>query len=371
MKNVFYILVSVAFFSCNNKEGKLFEVEGTIKNSNAKMVYLEEIPFNGSQPIILDSVVIKDDGVFHLKATSKGDGLYSIRTAQKQFPFALVISDASKITIDADANNQAQPYTVKGSAASQSLLVFDKTISSKAIALFQLGSRMDSLSKIKAPDSITSQQYAQVEVAVKDLKNYAADFLNKSTNPALTLYAMDSYQAMTTNIGIKGFNETEVANIINSALAKFPKSTILEEVKKKLPQAKSAEFTLPDVNGKPVSLSSFKGKYVLVDFWASWCAPCRQENPNIVKTYNQFKDKNFTILGVSLDKDKSAWQDAIKNDGLVWTHVSDLKFWESQVVQQFRISSIPYNFLVDPNGNIIAEDLHGEELVRTLSTALK
>jgi len=130
-------------------------------------------------------------------------------------------------------------------------------------------------------------------------------------------------------------------------------------------------FTQNDVNGKPVSLASFRGKYVLVDFWASWCGPCRAENPNVVAAYNNFKDKKFTILSVSLDQDKAKWLEAIKKDGLTWTHVSDLKYWNNEVAVQFGIQSIPASFLIDPNGVIIGKDLRGEELKAVLKANLK
>lgn len=125
---------------------------------------------------------------------------------------------------------------------------------------------------------------------------------------------------------------------------------------------KALDFSQKDVNGKAVSLSSFKGKYVLVDFWASWCGPCRAENPNVVNAYNQYKDKNFTVLGVSLDQEKQSWLQAIAADKLTWTHVSDLQYWSNEVAQLYHIQSIPQNFLIDPNGIIIGKNLRGEEL---------
>ncbi len=132
------------------------------------------------------------------------------------------------------------------------------------------------------------------------------------------------------------------------------------------------DFTQNDVNGNPVKLSSFKGKYVLLDFWASWCGPCRQENPNVVKAYNKYKDKNFTVLGVSLDKPdgKANWIAAIKSDGLTWTEVSDLKFWNNEAAGLYSVKSIPSNFLIDPNGKIIARDLRGDDLENKLEEVL-
>ena len=128
-------------------------------------------------------------------------------------------------------------------------------------------------------------------------------------------------------------------------------------------------FRQNDVNDKPVSLTDFRGKYVLVDFWASWCGPCRGENPNVLKAYNQYKDKNFTVLGVSLDRPgkKDDWLAAIKADGLEWTQVSDLKFWDNDVAKLYGIKSIPQNYLLDPTGKIIGKNLRGDDLNKKLA----
>jgi len=137
--------------------------------------------------------------------------------------------------------------------------------------------------------------------------------------------------------------------------------------------SKAPEFTMNNTEGKPVSLSSFKGKYVLLDFWASWCGPCRGENPNVVKAYNTYKDKGFTVLGVSLDGggQKNAWLEAIKKDGLTWTEVSDLQGWKNDAAKLYNIIAIPQNFLISPDGTIIAKNLRGEELQKKLATLFK
>lgn len=134
---------------------------------------------------------------------------------------------------------------------------------------------------------------------------------------------------------------------------------------------KAPGITQLDLQGNPYSLQDLKGKYVLVDFWASWCPPCRKENPNLVATYAEFKDKNFEILGVSLDKDMNSWKKAIADDNLTWKHISDLQHWNNGAAATYGIKAIPQNVLVDPNGIIIAKNLHGDDLKNKLREILK
>ncbi|HMH32813.1 MAG TPA: TlpA disulfide reductase family protein, partial [Puia sp.] len=145
---------------------------------------------------------------------------------------------------------------------------------------------------------------------------------------------------------------------------------VLEKTKMTAVGNPAPEFTQNDVSDKPVALSSFRGKYLLIDFWASWCGPCRAENPNVLKAYHQYNPKGFDILGVSLDDKKDKWEQAIQKDHLTWTQVSDLKGWKNSAAEQYGINAIPMNFLLDKNGKIIARGLRGEELEKKLHEVL-
>jgi peroxiredoxin len=217
-----------------------------------------------------------------------------------------------------------------------------------------------------------NQMQAKLKAIQTDYHNALKNFILANPNSYLSLLSLSTLGGPTpdpTEIepllnGLsKELRETETARTLRNGL---------ESLKTTANGAMAPDFEQADTLGHPVRLSSFRGKYVLLDFWASWCAPCRQENPNIVKVYNRFKDKNFTIIGVSLDRQGGtfAWLNAIRKDHLTWTQLSDLKFWNNAVAQLYFVQSIPKNFLIDPTGKIIAQDLRGDDLETKLEEVL-
>jgi peroxiredoxin len=360
-----------------------------MKNSIIAIAFLLASPLLHAQSLNLQGKLtnVKEASIVSLIDGVTSKELVSAKTVAGSFNLQTQLEYPSLLILSIDGQSQKIPVfvgnenvTIEGDFENLASINITGSVNHDVYNVY-----MNALNPKMMPYVLNMQAASQeTNKAKKDSINIEAESQAKEIVATFTnLYKANPASPVTTLILLQFSNifpeiKENLATIYESLEPSAKKGPFAEFIDKTIATAAFGQigtaipdFTQNDVNGKPFTLSSLRGKYVLVDFWASWCGPCRAENPNIVKAFNKYKSKNFTVLGVSLDQDKAKWLEAIKKDGLAWSHVSDLKYWNNAVAVQFGIQSIPASFLIDPSGTIVARDLRGADLDKFLATNLK
>lgn len=369
--------LAVSFLNAQNGTNKPFKVNGTLTNpGNAEWVYMNYV-VDGARKT--DSSQLKNgtyqfNGILAEPTLSRFMVSYKAGEDGKRPPtngkrdmISVFLEPGAVINIT--STDSFSNIKVKGSESHTAFMALEKELKSDNDKMQALSQQYSMLYRAKDTAGMKALEPKFDEIGDAMKKTYEQYILANPKSP-VALYALGQFAGYDID-----------ADKVEPVFAKLPaaarNSPTGKQMAEKIETAKKTgvgriamDFSQNDTSGVPVKLSSFRGKYVLIDFWASWCGPCRVENPNVVEAFNKYKDKGFTVLGVSLDRqnDKEKWLKAIYDDQLAWTHVSDLQFWKNAVAVQYGIQAIPQNFLVDPNGKIIGKNLRGEALQKKLES---
>ncbi|WP_158797165.1 TlpA disulfide reductase family protein [Pedobacter sp. L105] len=361
------LVIGTLLFSC--KDNNTFSITGTLKNpSKLKTVYLLQAD-SAAQYKVIDSARLTQDGGYKFKRSAAYVNLYKLRADTNQFD--LIAQNGDEIQLNTDLNDSHHVYTISGSEASEKIKAYNDFTKAYTEKNNKVAAEFEAKSKNNQQQS-DSLLHVYMPLFQKNMTVYSDMVLKFISDNKNSLAAFDAANAL----DVVKYEPQLIAYAdgINGDLTKNPAvQNFIRTMAKAKPLSighKAPDFTINSIDGKPVKLADYKGKYVMIDFWASWCIPCRQENPNVVKQYHHFKSKGFDVLGISLDKEKGVWQKAVNADQLAWTQTSDLTSFDGAVEQLYHIQAIPSNFIIDPQGNIVAKNIRGAELEAFLTKTI-